>query len=174
MANAFSVACQIEAEGQKVLMPWLSRRYENVILNVGGRLSRELQRNADVFVEKAGSIIAIELKIEAENKYKNLYLESWSNKSRFNPGWMLKSDADTLLYYFLDSDEGFAFDFKKLRTWAFDDWQITRYPEKPQGKYSQLNDTWGWCVPIQVCFDAAGVGKFNPKKSMQLSTKEAA
>ena len=53
--------------------------------------------------------------------------------------------------------------FKKLRRWAFHDHNIYKWPERKQGKYQQLNDAWGRCVPIDVIVSDLQLGApFNP------------
>jgi len=169
--NAWTKACQIEAQGQEILLPWLRHRYDNIVVNSGGRLQIELQKIADMFANKDDKVVALEIKVEYENLHDNLFLESWSNKSRYNPGWLVKSEADLLIYYFLKEDDAFVFGLQKLKKWAFESklgkWQVANYPEKMQGKYQQLNDTWGWCVPIDVCMKAAGKDKYHPKREME-------
>jgi len=68
---------------------------------------------------------------------------------------------DILLYYFIKERLLYSIDFFKLRSWAFMDGNIYKYPEKPQGKYSQLNDTWGRCVPIIAIEKEVGLRKYN-------------
>lgn len=149
-------------------MPWLRKRYDHVVLNSGGRLHLELQRISDCFANSGGEVVAIELKVEKSSDHGNLFLESWSNKKRFNPGWLVKSEADLLIYYFVSTDECYVLRMQTLKIWAFSAehgrWAVSHFPEREQSKYTQLNDTWGWCVPIQKCMEVAGRGQFQPRK----------
>lgn len=167
--SAFGKASEVEARGQEILIPWLRYKYDDLVLNTGGRLHLELQGICDCFAHKAGEVIAIEIKVEESNEHGNLFLESWSNKSRYNPGWLIKSEADLLVYYFLSTDECYVLRMQQLKAWAFTTdhgrWAISHFPERQQNKYDQRNDTWGWCVPIQNCMDVAGRGQFEPKKA---------
>ncbi len=169
--SGWTETCKVESRGQEILLPWLRQRYDNIVVNSGGRLQIELQKIADMFANKGDKVIALEIKVEDKNLHDNLFLESWSNKSRYNPGWLIKSEADLLVYYFLADDEAFVFNLQKLKNWAFKSmlgkWQVANYPEKMQEKYKQRNDTWGWCVPIDICMKAAGKGKFHPKQEME-------
>jgi hypothetical protein len=166
--NAFTSANKVEAEGQRILIPWLRTRYDHVVLNTGGRLHMELQRLCDCFANKDGQVVAIEIKVEEEDKHGNLFLESWSNKSQYNPGWFVKSDADLLIYYFLESDDAYVLNLPKLKAWGFTTehgrWLVSHFPERVQDKRQQRNDTWGWCVPIQKCIEVAGRGQCKPKE----------
>ena len=93
-----------------------------------------------------------EVKAERANKYKNLFIEIWSNKSIGRKGWFFNLIHTDLLYYvFLREQVIYVVDFKKLKT--FD---ISKYPEKVQTTHEQDNDSWGRCVPI-VALEAAGV-----------------
>lgn len=166
--SAFGEALGVESEGQRILLPWLRKRYDHVVVNAGGRLALELQQICDAFANKGDGFVAIEMKFEQSNVTGNLFLESWSNRSRLTPGWMLKCDATLLTYYFIETDELYVLDLPKLRRWAFDGWRIAKYPEKCQSKRDQKNDTWGWCVPVADCVAAAGVrdGKYAPKAEL--------
>ena len=104
-----------------------------------------------MIVKKGKSIYFIDLKTENEDKYGNLFLETWSNKKRNTPGWFppdVGVKADFVYYIFLKQKILYILDLPKLRKWAFEEGNIRRYPEKMQNKYDQLNDTWGRCVKI--------------------------
>jgi len=62
--------------------------------------------------------------------------------------------------------------FANLRAWAFGEPpHVLEYPEKPQSKYDQLNDTWGWCVDIDAV--KAGVKGFRgPVDPSNIQQKE--
>jgi site-specific DNA-methyltransferase (adenine-specific) len=92
--------------------------------------------------------VLIEIKTEKQNKYKNLFLEWWSNKSNGKVGWMQYSSSEYLFYYFLDTKELFSMKLKKLQEWAKNN--IDKYPLKLQTKNEQSNDSWGYCVPIDI------------------------
>lgn len=120
-----------------------------------GRLAKELQREyGDLFIQgREERLHTIELKAEQENKWGNVFLEEWSNRSRFKRGWMDSLNVDFLLYHFIDSDELLVFDFQELKKWAYCCEKggrpaLYQYPMKPQDSREQLNDTWGVCVPI--------------------------
>ena len=164
--NAFESACKVEDQSRAILMPFLQERADEgrYVITDKGPLSRMLQEQCgDVLLNIAdGSIISVELKAERRHTG-NLFLETWSNRNLTNrvshssrgsnPGWMVKSRADYLFYHFLDGDQLYIIPMFELQVWAwtgvatagktFFDW-----PEKPQNKYDQLNDTWGRCVPI--------------------------
>ena len=185
--NAFEQASQVEARGVVRLAPWLEERAlgGNVVWTAKGRLSRFLQETIGdaVFQEReTGALVAVELK--CENRFTgNLFLETWSNRNLEHasdhamrgstPGWLCKSKADALLYYFLDSDTLVTCSVLALKRWAFDaprssfddrgyplvgriyDYRITR-----QSRYAQMNDTWGHIVPIEHLRSEIGARKF--------------
>ena len=96
------------------------------------------------------SLSSVEIKAEEANEYGNFYFETWSNLSRLTLGWMYTLRADVLLWHFLREDVAYAMNFPKIQHWAFRKQRIYAFPEKPQKKYTQMNDTWGRCVPIEI------------------------
>lgn len=162
--NAFPTCVAVEQESLARLHPYLQYRSDgHYVLTHKGRLARLLQEQAgDVLLnDKAGTLWSLECKAERSNEHGNFFLESWSNKSRFNPGWFWKVDSDLLLYHFLNDDdeknrdEVYVMRLAELRAWAFETessgrWRLCRWKERLQGKYEQRNDTWGFCVPIDA------------------------
>lgn len=148
--NAFEEASQIETLGTPDIKEWFA--WKGILDNIRATEGEfEQKYRGDYLLVKNGKRIYIEVKIEAENRNGNLYLENWSNKSRFTLGWMYTTEADSLLYYFYKSKELFSIDLRALKRWAFGHGSagnIYTYQEKEQCKYTQKNDTWGWCVPI--------------------------
>lgn len=100
----------------------------------------------DVLVVRADNAKYIEIKAEVTNLHGNLFVETWSNLSRRNRGWIWKCQADWLWYYFVTEHQLYIMPMRTLQRWFYA--HGNRYPEKKQGKYDQLNDTWGRCIPI--------------------------
>jgi len=164
--NDFQRCGAVEARSMAILIPFLSERADGrLVMTNKGTLSRHLQETiGDALMSiDEGKMWSVECKAEEENKYGNFFLETWSNKNLdtrsnharlgSNPGWLLKLRADLLFYHFLASDELYIINLFKLQQWAFgcsgQPGRLYDYrPEKKQGKYAQLNDTWGICVPI--------------------------
>lgn len=153
--NAFDEASKVEKRSLEILRPFIQQRAFNgqYVVTSKGPLARDLQKRVGdvLFNSDASTVYSVEIKAEQENKYGNFFLETWSNRSRFTPGWMVTLQADLLLYHFVEQDELYRIPFQKLKRWA---WQsgghggIYKYPERCQSKYEQKNDTWGRCVPI--------------------------
>lgn len=152
---------KIEAAAWKDLLPMLqSKSFEGrFVFTDKGRLSKILQETVGdvVYNDRRGSLWAVELKSEESNRWGNLFLETWSNRSKFNPGWMFKSDADMLWYYFLKEKLLYIFHFPELKKWAFVEinnnsraGRIWDFKAAQQKKRAQKNDTWGRCVPIKI------------------------
>lgn len=155
--NAYDSANEVEAEAMRILIPYAREFYR------GGEL---VLTNGMYFAQKVlGDMIAknsdgrtelIEVKAEAENKYGNLFLESWSSLGLLRHGWMHTCLATTLWYHFNASRELYIVPMDMLRRWAFAKNEgVTRdnidaFPQRLQAKYKQANDTWGWCVPIRA------------------------
>ena len=93
---------------------------------------------------KGGQPVNIEFKAEVEDKYGNLFIENWSNKTTRRKGWLYNlTGAQVLIYHFLKDHTVYVVGMEALRQFP-----VSNYPEKPHGKREQGNDTWGYCVPI--------------------------
>lgn len=165
--NAFQEGKNVEARAMAVLLPLLQvTSYQGCRLLVAnkGRLALELQRSVgDVLMNTdADTVLALEIKAEIENRHGRLFLETWSNRCRYTPGWMMTCNADWLLYYFVESDELYKVRVDRLKAWAWHEGRIYEYPEKGQQKYTQLNDTWGRVVPITVLAREVGLARVVP------------
>lgn len=152
--NAFESARGIEQRSMEILRPFIQNRAFNgqFVVTSKGPLARELQKSIGdlLYNADADTVYSAEVKAEESNAHGNFFLEIWSNRSRFTPGWMFTLKTDLLLYHFIQNDELYVIPFERLRRWAFHDLKIWEHPERKQGKYDQLNDTWGRCVPIKV------------------------
>jgi hypothetical protein len=158
--NAFNDCQQVEGRSLARLLPLIEQRSFNgqFVINEKGRLSKELQKSyGDIFMnDLSRAMKTVELKAEESDKHKNLFLETWSNRKWFTPGWMITNKADVLIYHFLQEDFIVVGDLQRLKQWAWYDNKILRYPLKQQSKYEQKNDTWGRCVPIRVVVSQCG------------------
>lgn len=164
--SAFDETRKVEATGREHLSVFLDCGSNGrTVWTDKGRLSRDLQLvYGDAFVNcRNGYLWAVECKVEFAHTG-NLFLETWSNKSRINPGWMMHLKADILLYYFLEQGILYSIALPKLQAWAFgvteETERIAMYPLKPQKKYQQLNDTWGRCVPVSAIREHVGLVKY--------------
>jgi len=154
MNNTFDTACCVEDQALSDLLPFLEQKSFSgrFVLTSKGRLSKFLQKEVgDVVLNTSlKEVVSIEIKSEQENKYGNVFLETWSNRHRFTLGWMYTLNADFLFYYFVNDKQLLICNFQSLKKWAFIESKIYKYNEKLQSKYIQLNDTWGRCVPIKT------------------------
>lgn len=165
--NAFGAACKVEEQSRKILLPYIASQSDrnHYVLIDKSPLSRLLQEQVgDVFTNMNGSLVSVELKAERKHTG-NLFCETWSNKNLknrdshsargSNPGWMVKSQADYLFYHFLDNDALYIIPMFDLQAWAWSGAQKGKakkffdYREVEQGKYDQMNDTWGRLVPVE-------------------------
>ena len=150
--------CRIGAEGMKRVDPYLRQiSYQGrVVWTSKGPLAEFLQRSIGDAIMATGpdTFAAIELKTE-KKATSNLFVETWSNKSRGTPGWLWTLNTDLLCYYFLDEDRMYFVEFQKLKRWL-----LSRsasgcmvgetFSEKRIAKRRQLNDTHGRCVPVSA------------------------
>lgn len=89
--NAFHDAVKVEEQGMRYLFPFLkSYAHDGQIVRIAkGELAEKLQQEVgDILLnsKKNQSLLSFELKIEERNSHGNLFLETWSNKSREKPG----------------------------------------------------------------------------------------
>lgn len=149
--------CGISAEGMRRVDPYLRQiSYQGrVVWTSKGPLAEFLQRSIGDAIMATGpdTFAAIELKTERKATG-NLFIETWSNKSRGTPGWLWTLNTDLLCYYFLDEDRMYFVDFRRLKIWltsrnARGQMVGETFSEK-YTKRQQLNDTHGRCVPISA------------------------
>lgn len=173
--NAFRDQClPIEQQSWDALEPYLKLKAFDgrFVRTAKGPLALELQKSVgDVLVNSTREhVTCIEVKAELKHTG-NLFLERWSNRSRFTAGWFETLNTDLLWCHFLDQDVVYELPFRKLREWMY--WHSGRgiplanhYDQARQGKYEQLNDTWGYLVPLS---DIKGAGLlravFYPEKA---------
>jgi hypothetical protein len=171
-------------------MPYLEERTQGLVITTKGFLAKHLQLQiGDVLINDVrGRVCGVEFKVEESNKYGNFFLETWSNRNLEsrqsyadrgnNQGWLYHLKSDFLFYYFLDSDDLYIFDLFTLKRWAYGHGDVSgniyRFPEKPQSKHAQLNDTWGRCVPIAVLQEELGAALKHCKAKQLPLFEEAA
>ena len=149
--SSFQQACEVEKLAESVLLPFMERvwptctyyptRHHRIIQKVCG----------DLLVRRDESAKYVELKAERRNEHGNIFIETYSNKSRNTLGWFHACQADWLWYYFIEARELYIIEMAKLREWAKQPILRPRlfdFPERQQQRYVQMNDTWGRCVPI--------------------------
>lgn len=163
--TAFDNSRKIETQGMTLLMPFLRERAHDgqLVVTSKGALARHLQETIGdvIFNSDSERFYSVEVKIEARYTG-NLFIEVFSNRNLeqrcsnaergINVGWIFKLRADLLFYYFVDSDDLYIIPLFRLQRWAFGNGDVPgnvwRYRQAKQSKYHQLNDTWGWIVPI--------------------------
>ena len=142
-------ACQkVEAEAIELLLPFANKHNIQITMTQGQQFLQKLYGDF-VIRYKGENCKFVELKVEKENKYENLFLESWSNRKWLSPGWIQTCKANLLWYFFLKEKHLISVDFESLKDWLYQEQQIDKYQEKRQCKNEQANDTYGYCVPIK-------------------------
>lgn len=179
--NAFHECRGVEQSSFEILMPYLAEATDDgrYVLTDKGRLAATIQQtHGDVIAQKNGEMVCIEVKAEEADLYGNAFLEEWSNRSRFNPGWLLKLETDFLFYHFIKDDRLYVFDFPDLQRWAFTSashrtgfpGRLYDFNSKPQAKRQQRNDTWGRCVPLDVLCAEVKSKVINPRTGRTCET----
>lgn len=150
--DSFAEASEKEREGMLALTPYLKRICDKAEFVFTGQSWYAQKCLGDIMVRQAGKAKFIELKVE-EKHTGNLFLETWSNRSRLVPGWLFTCHADFLWYYFLDEKKLYTVAIPALKQWAYGHGDagglLYGEMEVRQGKYTQANDTWGRIVPIR-------------------------
>jgi len=148
--DSFKHAQGIETESKAMIIPHILERYDGKLVedlsedDIG--IQRQMAGQGDIIIcTKGGDLLSFELKAD-KTKWPNIFVEEWSNKSTKRKGWLHSLKADKLVYHRVLFDEYYEFDWKKFQKWAKTN--ASKYPLKPQGKYVQDNDAWGYCVPI--------------------------
>lgn len=111
-----------------------------------------------LFVER-GMPVRCEFKVE-ERWTGNVFLETWSNRSRFKLGWLYLCQSDLLVFYFKDQAKLYACRTLDLKRWVFgvdEPGNRHRLREAKQRKTEQRNDTWGLLCPIRMLTDPDGI-----------------
>ena len=147
--NSFKHARGIETESTNVVVPALLKRYNATMeedLNVVEEgVKRQMNGQGDVILRMPDNeLVSFELKAD-KTQWPNVFFEEWSNKSTGRKGWLHSLKADKLVYHRMMFRECLEFEWPKFQAWAMKN--IQKYPLKPQGKYVQRNDAWGYCVP---------------------------
>lgn len=177
--SVFDLGRTVEEQGFAALVPFLRTVAFNgqFVLTTAGPMSRLLQETlGDVLLNRGGKVYGIEVKTEKTNAYGNFFFETWSNKNfePRRPGWIYTSIADMFWYYFIEQDELYTIDARKLFKWAHENpsvyvpggvGRMYDFPEKAQSKYEQRNNTCGRCVPISVIRDEVGLHLYRPVTS---------
>lgn len=151
--NPFTQAQTVEEMAMRHILPWLASMSERV---EPVEASEFLQRHWGDIIQvcKDKTVRSIELKAEAKDKFGNFFFELFSNKKEpfYTLGWIFTCKSQWLFYFFVEDLRLYVINMAKLRAWLFGEgaepgnWR--KYPERLQGKYDQLNQTTGLCVPI--------------------------
>ena len=154
--NGFVEACEIEKQGEAVLLPYMEKVWPDCTYYPTRHHSLIQQFCGDILTTQHATSKYIEFKVEkdyASHGGKNLFIETWSNRQRGTLGWFHKCQADWLWYYFLQPGELYIFPMTSLRQWAREPQlkpRLLDFPLRQQRRYEQLNDTWGHPVPVIV------------------------
>lgn len=156
--NSFNAASELEKQSLGVLIPMLLEMFDgNMLATNSHSHSADLQKTCGDFLARKsiGDVIGLEMKAEMKHTG-NVFIETWSNRKWFASGWLFTSKADYILYHFLDSEVCYVISMRGLKTFCHitespktkKPGRLLDYPEVPQKKYDQLNDTWGRLIPV--------------------------
>lgn len=156
--NSFDVCRELEEVSRLHLQAELIRElvYDGRYVRIEkGPMAREFQLTSGDYVWNSDELTAwrVEHKCEYANTYGNLFIETFSNLSTGKLGWFFTNGADLLLYHFVRSGEVYLLRLPELRHWLYQAGpkgkpNIESYSHKMQGRHTQLNDTWGYCVRL--------------------------
>lgn len=165
--NAWETCRELERVSRQHLRKYLfpALAFEGRYVHVDkGAMAQSFQATQGDYVVNSDDDSAwrIEHKCEYSNRHGNLFIETFSNLQRGNPGWFWKLEADFLLYHFVREGEVYVVRLPALRAWLFScDPQgkprAHKYRHKKQTRHDQRNDTWGYCVSIHDLMDGLRV-----------------
>lgn len=148
--NSFRQASEIEKQAEAVLLPYMEKTWPGCVYYATRHHPLVQKFDGDFLVKRCGNAKYIEIKAERKHTG-NLFIETWSNKQRKTLGWFHVCQADWLWYFFLDNNSLYVVPMNSLREWARGShYRLLQFNERKQQAYSQLNDTWGRLVPIDV------------------------
>lgn len=150
--DSFQQTCDIERLGEADLLPYMEAVWPNCAYYTTKHHKWVQKFLGDCLVSRDGDAKYIEIKTEQQYTG-NLFIETWSNKSRDTLGWFHACHADWLWYYFLDDRKLYVIPLPTLQKWGHQPTKAPRiecFKEVPQRKYDQRNDTWGRLVPIHI------------------------
>jgi len=146
----------VEAKGFKAIKPWLDENYDF-------HLDTKRFPRSDLVQPVYGDFLlfneweACFAEMKVEQRYtRNFFIERWSNRKRRTDGWIWKLRCSLLLYVFLDVNRLYVINMPYLQKHAFNYWE-PYWTERMQKKHQQLNDTWGWIVPVDHVMFVAGL-----------------
>lgn len=144
--SSFKKAKELGDRGEEKVKDWfLKKPWVKDVETVSGM--KDQFSGKDLFITlNDGSQLSVEVKTELEDKYGNLFLETWSNKSSGRRGWIYTCKSDWFIYQFINESWGYMFETKNLQSW----FETCNVPEKPQRKWVQNNDSWGRPANIQL------------------------
>lgn len=168
--SAFEKATRVEAESWEILRPFIeTKAYDGrYVRTAKGRLALELQKSVGDVLYNSNDATVHSVEIKAERRWTgNVFLERWSNRERFTPGWLETLNCDLLLCHYLDQDRLLALNFPNLRKWLYhcERWKkptANAYPQVDQRTYVQHNDTWGYIVPVSDFPKVVLQGEYRP------------
>lgn len=160
--DGFSLASEIEKDGVGQLLPYIKRVSDKADFMFTDSHPFIQKHLGDFLAKYRGSRVFVELKVERKWTG-NLFIETWSNRSRETPGWLWTCRADFLWYYFLGEEHAGVYEEKprlyvmrmnELRDWARgtgdDGPGLNACEHRRQERYEQENDTWGALLKISV------------------------
>ena len=155
----YADSCRIEASSWPALASWLELQSDSgrcILTTPGKGIRHDIQRLiGDGAFESNGELVSVEFKVESRFTG-NLFLETWSNRSRFKLGWLYTCQSDLLAFYFRDAADLYAMRTHALKAWVFGtDEERHRgnrhqLKEVKQRKTEQRNDTWGLLCPVYM------------------------
>lgn len=148
MSN-YQETCKLGKLGEEHVTRFLVETYGGNIIPF---ISKEEQRFCGDFCWKRSETekFFCEVKTEYEDKWENFFLEHWSNNLTKKVGWLQYSLADFLFYYFLKDKKLYVLFLKEIQKWSYEQENIFNFPLKKQYKNEQQNESYGYCVPIDV------------------------
>jgi hypothetical protein len=157
--NIFRSKLSIEQQSEAVVLPLLEQRGWTFSEHYPARDER-----GDYAISRGTKSLNIELKAE-QRTTGNLFIEEFSNYApgeyapdgtpRTKVGWFLTLKADYVIYHFLDTGKVYKLDLKELQASPELIYVWGRRKQCQACDDGQMNQTIGWCVPIEMLLSAS-------------------
>jgi len=122
--------------------------------------------DVDLLWETQKNEYQVEIKGDRQHETGNYFFETISNKGKNTPGCFMYSEADLLLYYFVDIKKLYILPLKETRKWFIEN--IDQFQERETTTPCGDDDyyiTVGRLVPIDTVLKSiSGIKKYNLKK----------
>ena len=137
--SAWDETREVERRGMAILMPKILREAKSGVYVI----PKAQQHQGDVVIDGQ----RYEFKIE-EKYTGNLFIEQYSNRRRQTLGWLHFCESDWIWFFFLQGEHLIECCWPVLQRLVKERARFYRLAPMKNRAHLQLNDSWGYLVPI--------------------------